>query len=117
MQKVSQQKGVSTEIEMKTFFTHKTWNFDLIFLQFGQFGIVSVATWWYLLWLVFSQVPQNRMSHKFIEVEHLRYEKNHFKLYRLVTKAYICLRIRVRSRLSKTRHILKAYRLDYRKSI
>ena len=57
MQKVSQQKVVSTEIEMKTFFTHKTWNFDFIFLQFGQFSIVSVATWWYLLWLVVSQVP------------------------------------------------------------
>ena len=52
MQKVSLQKGVPTEIKMKTFFAHKTWNCDLIFLQFGQFGIISVATWWYLLWLV-----------------------------------------------------------------
>ena len=60
---------------------------------------------------------RNRMSHKLIEVEHLRYQKNHFKLYRLATKTYICLRIRVRSRLSKIRYILKAYRLDYRKSI
>ena len=31
MQKVSQQKGVSTEIEMKIFFTQKTRNCDLTF--------------------------------------------------------------------------------------
>ena len=93
---------------MKTFFTHKTWNCDLIFLQFGQFGIVSVggiSSGWFS-----HKSHRNRMSHKFIEVDH-------FKLYLLVTKTYICLRIRVRSRLSKTRYILKAYRLDYRKLI
>ena len=50
MQKVSQQKSVSTKIEMKTFFTHKAqWNCDLIFLQFGQLGIASVDIRWYLL--------------------------------------------------------------------
>ena len=74
---------------MKTFFTHKTWNCDLIFLQFGQFGIVSVTTWWYLLWLVSHKSHRNRMWHKFIEVEHLRYQKNNLKLYRLATKKYI----------------------------
>ena len=57
MQEVSQQRGVPKEIEMWVFFTHKTWNSDLIFLQFGQLGIASVDTWWYLLWLVVSQVP------------------------------------------------------------
>ena len=57
VQKVSQQKGVLTEIEMKTFFTPETWNCDLIILQLGQFGIGIVDTRWYLLWLVLSQVP------------------------------------------------------------
>ena len=57
VEKVSQQKGVSTEIEKKTFFTHRTWNCDLSFLRFSQFGIVSVESWWYLLWLDVSQVP------------------------------------------------------------
>ena len=45
VEKVYQQKGVSTEIEKKTFFTHRTCNFDLSFLQFSQFGIVSVESW------------------------------------------------------------------------
>ena len=117
MQKVSQQKGVPTEIEMKTFLSHKTWNCDLIFYNSANSVLLvqppgGISSSW-----LSHKSHRNRMSHKFIEVEHLRYQKNHFKLYRLVTKTYICLRIRVRSRLSKTRYILKACRLDYRKLI
>ena len=101
---LSTERCLNRNRKKKTFFTHSTWSCDLSFLQFSQFGIVSVISSGWMS----HKSHGNRMSHKFIEVEHFRYQKNYFKVYRLVTKTCIFLRIRFQSRLSKTKYIIKS---------
>ena len=74
MQKVSQQKGVSTEIEMKTFSTHKP-GIVISFFYNSANSVLLVLT---PLAGCLTSPTEIECSKKFIEVGYLSNQKNYF---------------------------------------